>query len=290
MKKLSFNVLLIFLLAGCFLIWACQKGISWGDEKTSEPVSIIGDYGLAAKVNDTAFNGCIDTAYYVTAGSAKTLFIQVTNNAGASFMLGLTSSTGNFSAGTYGSGTNNATIILTDAATNSYTVSGANTSFSFLASTINDTAVAGTFTATLTNASGKVLTITEGQIKGLIGKTNPCGISTPGNTNDSSAVFTLVKGSCSKCATVNVTGTYTSGTDLNATNEAQVDINVTKIGKYAVVTAITNGITFSANGTFTTTGNQTLTLRASGNPVAAGATTIPISVGTSNCSFDVVVL
>jgi hypothetical protein len=84
-----------------------------------------------------------------------------------------------------------------------------------------------------------------------------------------------------------VQGTYLKGTALNATNTVSIQVNVTKTGPYVITTSQTNGITFLANGTFNATGIQSVTLRGSGTPVNAGATAVPISTGTSSCSFTV---
>ena len=46
--------------------------------------------------------------------------------------------------------------------------------------------------------------------------------------------------------------------------------NVTKTGTYNLSTSTNNGITFSANGTFGSTGNKDITLTATGTPISAG--------------------
>ncbi|HEV7780103.1 MAG TPA: hypothetical protein VGO58_02500, partial [Chitinophagaceae bacterium] len=101
------------------------------------------------------------------------------------------------------------------------------------------------------------------------------------------AVFTLA-GSPGACATATVVGYYASGTALSSANKVSVQVNVTRIGAYAVSTATVNGYKFSATGTFTTTGVQTLTLTATGTPVAAQ--TDAFTAGTGGCSFNVVVV
>ena len=46
--------------------------------------------------------------------------------------------------------------------------------------------------------------------------------------------------------------------------------NVTKTGTYNLSTSTNNGITFSANGTFGSTGDKDITLTATGTPISAG--------------------
>lgn len=100
------------------------------------------------------------------------------------------------------------------------------------------------------------------------------------------AVYTL-SGSPAICTNAVVQGTYSKGIALNTTNTVSIEVNVTKTGPYVITTSQTNGITFLANGTFNATGIQSVTLRGSGIPSNAGATAVPISTGTSSCSFTV---
>lgn len=104
------------------------------------------------------------------------------------------------------------------------------------------------------------------------------------------AVFTLA-GAPGTCTNATVSGTYTVGTALASTNTVVINVNVTTIGTYNVTTGPTasNGMIFSGQGTFASTGAQTITLTGSGTPVTTGATNIPVTVGTSTCSFSVTV-
>ncbi|MES1216506.1 MAG: hypothetical protein ABUT20_13405, partial [Bacteroidota bacterium] len=56
-------------------------------------------------------------------------------------------------------------------------------------------------------------------------------------------------------------------------------------GSYNISTTATNGMTFTATGLFTTTGAQTIVLKGTGTPTAGGNTTIPVTAGSSTCSF-----
>ncbi|MCW3106213.1 MAG: hypothetical protein JWQ09_719, partial [Segetibacter sp.] len=80
------------------------------------------------------------------------------------------SPTKNFSAGAYGSETNNATVSY-----GNYSVPLVNTTFSFEATTINDSLITGTFSFIVSSpSSGLATKITEGQIKAGIGERNRC--------------------------------------------------------------------------------------------------------------------
>jgi len=100
------------------------------------------------------------------------------------------------------------------------------------------------------------------------------------------AVFTL-QTSGTSCMDAAVIGTYTKGVVLNSTNKVNIKVNVTTVGSYSIATAATNGMTFSASGSFTTTGVQTVALTGAGTPVNNGAISVPLTVGGTTCSFTV---
>jgi hypothetical protein len=113
-------------------------------------------------------------------------------------------------------------------------------------------------------------------------------VTLDGGTGGTS-VFTLA-GSPNACTSATVQGIYTAGLAATSSNTATIQVDVTTAGTYSIATTAVNGITFSALGTLTTTGTQPITLTALGTPAAAGLFTIPISVGSSNCSFQVTVV
>ena len=84
-------------------------------------------------------------------------------------------------------------------------------------------------------------------------------------------------------------GTYGAGVPLTASNKVVINVNVTTIGSYNITTTSTNGMIFTGNGAFTSTGPTTIELTGSGTPTAAATNTINVSVGSSTCSFTVTV-
>lgn len=90
------------------------------------------------------------------------------------------------------------------------------------------------------------------------------------------------------CSSAIVDGLYEATSQLNCSNSVDIDVNVTSLGAYNISTTATNGMVFSASGTFTTLGNQTITLFGSGTPTAAGTFNIPMP-GTTPCTFPVTV-
>lgn len=102
------------------------------------------------------------------------------------------------------------------------------------------------------------------------------------------ASFTLA-GAPGSCTAPVIQGTYQAGTTLNASNKLIVGVNVTSIGDYTLSTAIVNGISFSATGTFSVTGVQTVTLSGTGTPVIAGTNQMSVSGTAASCSFPLTV-
>jgi hypothetical protein len=100
-----------------------------------------------------------------------------------------------------------------------------------------------------------------------------------------------INGTPNPCTTVfyTVNGSYGAGLPLNGSNTVTISVNVTAIGSYTISTTATNGMTFAAQGAFLNTGVQTVTLNGSGIPTAAATSTIPITAGSSTCSFPVTV-
>jgi hypothetical protein len=108
----------------------------------------------------------------------------------------------------------------------------------------------------------------------------------------STCTFTLTIGAGAQytadCSSASENGTYEVGTALNGTNTVDIDVNVTSLGAYSISTTSTNGMVFSASGTFTVLGAQTITLTGSGTPAAAGITNIPMP-GLTPCTFPITV-
>jgi len=100
------------------------------------------------------------------------------------------------------------------------------------------------------------------------------------------AVLTL-DGDPDQCMNYVVAGDYITGVAMTATNTVVINVNVTTPGTYTISTQQSNGITFSGAGTLANAGAQTITLTASGSPIAVGSTNFPVQVGTSECFFTI---
>lgn len=78
------------------------------------------------------------------------------------------------------------------------------------------------------------------------------------------------------------TGTLKLGSPASGVTHT-ITANVTTLGTYAVQ-AVMNGVTFSASGTFTATGSQSIILSATGTPTVSGTNTYGLSTSPS-CTF-----
>jgi hypothetical protein len=89
------------------------------------------------------------------------------------------------------------------------------------------------------------------------------------------------------CTSASFQGTYYKGTTLGSANIVTVSVNVISPGTYTITTGQSDGISFSGNGTFTTTGVQQVTLFGSGTPGNDTAANMAIEAGTSKCNLHV---
>lgn len=89
------------------------------------------------------------------------------------------------------------------------------------------------------------------------------------------------------CANATVNGTYQAGTALTSANTVVLPVTVTTAGAYTI-SGSANGMTFSASGTVTTS-TTSITLQGSNTPTTAQTTSVPVSFGSSSCSFSVTV-
>ena len=106
---------------------------------------------------------------------------------------------------------------------------------------------------------------------------------TPGTSSGTAKYgFTGGAGNCSGAV---ISGVYNKGTALNGLDTIVIKVNVDSVGSYTIATANINGIIFNGSGVFTTKGAQTIVLKGSGTPLAAGNFTY--MPGANGCSFAI---
>lgn len=102
------------------------------------------------------------------------------------------------------------------------------------------------------------------------------------------AIFTL-SGDPGTCFNALVNGNYVVGTALNSSNTVIIKADVTGTGLYTISTNTVNGMTFSASGLFTVTGQQDIVLTGTGTPTFEGVSIFTPQAGASSCTFDITV-
>ncbi|MBK6990867.1 MAG: hypothetical protein IPH34_03165 [Chitinophagaceae bacterium] len=148
-------------------------------------------------------------------------------------------SAGTYIIGTPLNATNTVTLSVNVTTIGTYNVSSVATSgmtFSvqgaFLATGVQTLVLTGSGTPTGTPGA-VTIPITAGSSTCNFGVTTVAG-----------AVFSI------DCATAVVNGTYQAGTALTAANTVDITVNVATAGPYNISTTATNGMTFTASGTF----------------------------------------
>lgn len=175
---MSSRQLLVFVCV-CTLLFACGKEKSL-ENANGHGGSEGGAWGWSFAAAGNSFAGCVDTAYIEDAGGIKLLTIMGTDAQNNLCVITLSPQSGNFAPGKY-TLTTGANIIITLA---NGAIFGPNqqSSFTLNVTTLNDSLIVATFTATLSDpiGGGGTIQITEGKLKAKIGMPNPCGPVDPG--------------------------------------------------------------------------------------------------------------
>ncbi|MFC4232013.1 hypothetical protein ACFOW1_08930 [Parasediminibacterium paludis] len=89
------------------------------------------------------------------------------------------------------------------------------------------------------------------------------------------------------CTNAVVNGNYFVDEAVDSLHNIQLQVNVSKVGSYNISSANINGIQFTAIGTFSNVGLQTVILTALGTPINAG--TFNYNIGNNNCIISILV-
>ncbi len=104
------------------------------------------------------------------------------------------------------------------------------------------------------------------------------------------ADYTLT-GAPNQCTNAKINGQYLTGNAMTGGNYVVLNVDVRAPGDYTIRTDTLNGISFSASGTFTKTGPQTVTLAGSGYPTnAQNLVFTPQGNNGSGCAFNLTIL
>lgn len=277
MKKILSLLSLAFLSTIVFV--ACSK--EYSTEKDENDGSLA-TYGWEMTGNNKAYKGCVDTAAYGTIAGVRVLGISLSDASNNAVQIGIPVTSGNIKTGSYvlNSG---AFIQFTTNGGVAYSTAGTGASIEIVIKNSSSTEVEGTFSAVLNPlaGTGNQFTIKDGKFKALLRATNPCGATPPPTSNGGFTIPT--------CNAITVQGTYTAGVATTSANTVTIPVNVTALGSWTANISAVNGLSFSGSGTFTSTGNQNIILRASGTPATAGTINITVTAGSTTCTFTVVV-
>ncbi len=170
------------------------------------------------------------------------------------------------SPGSYNISTGNAINGISFSGSGFFTSTGQLT-VSLLATGMPVAATTSTFTMLANGAAGCTFSVTS--------------------TNTGSADYTIL-GAPGNCTGATIAGTYQTGVPLIGPNTVAIQLNVTSVGAYSIMTNVINGFKFSGSGVFSTTGVRTVLLTASGTPLAPAANTfIANGASSQGCAFVV---
>jgi endonuclease G len=103
------------------------------------------------------------------------------------------------------------------------------------------------------------------------------------------AVYTLLN-NFGICNEIRVEGSYTVGEPLTINNRLVFKVNVSTPGTFLLAATSNNGYVFSASGSFTATGEQTVVAQGSGIPVAGAVNNLSIISQGVACGVSVTVI
>lgn len=105
----------------------------------------------------------------------------------------------------------------------------------------------------------------------------------PGTTSGTALFF--ASGGLDSCTGFIVRGNYETNVPLDSSNTVEIEVNVTRVGDYRISSGTTNGVSFTAQGTFAVTGKQKVTMVGSGIPLKSGV--YWYMAGSKSCRFRI---
>lgn len=255
------------------LVWSCQKEYSLEGSLIKLPVGTW-------QFNDSnkLYVGNMDTAYIDTTNPTKVLHLLGTSSTGnESFSISLFS-LDSFKLGTYHALLSECEFDYFSLSTTIYQTDILTGEFIVTISQLANNHISGTFSGLTIDSVGNSKMITLGKFSSAI-KLKAAG---------SGAVATGSLGlSSGSCTPITISGVYTQGIAIDATNTVQVQVTVATAGTYTISSNTVNGVSFSKSGLFTSIGVQNVVMTGTGTPVNSGAQNYSISFGSSVCNFSI---
>lgn len=265
---------IIFSLLVVSALWnACQK-----EHSIEDSFKKVAKGNWQFSNGSTKYSGNMDTVFQVKAGSTNELFlIGTTSNGNQAFSLHLFADS--FKIGTYKASAFQASFTYSSPGKTIYQASQLTGEFAVNITSINNNAIAGTFSGAALDSTNNIVQLTSGSFNSTFasGSVNP---SSTGVFGDSSG----------NCKPVIFMGTYARGVSVTTSNTVQVQVTVTVPGAYTISTNTVNGVSFFTSGTFAITGPQNVLLYAKGTPTTAGNNVFTLQYGNSQCAFTLNIL
>ncbi len=101
------------------------------------------------------------------------------------------------------------------------------------------------------------------------------------------AEYTLLNSNINCEGMITPYGSYKAGQPLTIADSVVLQVNVATAGLYNIQTSVINGIDFTASGTLTHVGTQSIVMTAHGSPVSGGSFEYQVMAPNSTCSFVV---
>ncbi len=208
----------------------------------------------------------------------------------ATFDLSLTCASaivnGTYTAGTGLNSSNTITLMVTFTSPGSYSIYSNNVNgYSFADSGV--VTAATTIPIVLTGYGAPQVAGTDLILLSPSNGSASCALSIVVQPNTSTADI-IFDGAPGTCTMASVNGPYVAGSVLTGQSTVTIQVTVASPGTYSIATTTTNGMVFSGQGVFTTTGTQFVTLVASGTPASTGTYTfMPTGSGVTGCIFTV---
>ncbi len=117
--------------------------------------------------------------------------------------------------------------------------------------------------------------------------TSACEATIIVKTNATPAAVFSLQGSPGKCLNDTVIATYTKGVALDTSDKATISVNVISPGRYDILTNNVNGYVFKADGIFTATGVQTISIYPEGIPADTGINVFSVKGDSLSCNLKV---
>ncbi len=269
-KKYFRAVLLVTMVAA--ILASCRKEYSVENAGSAGTLP-TGNWQFSEA--GTEYAGTIDTVYIKNGGSVKEMHLVGKSNDGTqSFHLVIFAN--NFTTGTYKASTYQTSFEYGSAAPLLYSAGQLTGEFIVNVTSINAELITGTFSGAAVKNGQDIVQIISGVFKSVLKNNNtvPTSSGVLGDNNGN-------------CQPVTINGNYKQGIVMNPGNTVAVQVTVSVPGTYYIYTDISNGVSFSASGTFAQAGPQTINLMGAGVPDQAGEKQFTVHFGNSQCAFKV---